>query len=203
MASSYGQDAGKSALLVSYAAVHDSLTPRHRKRIDVDLRAHLRALREYRETRLILAYMPFRDEMPTRDIIERAWADGKRVALPRCVPGPISLEFYVVESLEGLVPGARGVLEPAVEGGEEPLSIEDLLGSVCLVPGLVFDAEGYRIGYGAGYYDNFLMFYPGTKVGLAYTMQVSNNPLPHDAHDVAVDVLVSEGAVWRCRRGIR
>ncbi|SDC37696.1 5-formyltetrahydrofolate cyclo-ligase, partial [Parafannyhessea umbonata] len=72
--------------------------------------------------------------------------------------------------------------------------------SVCLVPGLVFDAEGHRIGYGAGYYDNFLAGYAGTKVGLARGIQISSNPLPHDDHDVAVDVIVSDGAIWRCRR---
>ncbi|MGN0075726.1 MAG: 5-formyltetrahydrofolate cyclo-ligase, partial [Parafannyhessea sp.] len=72
--------------------------------------------------------------------------------------------------------------------------------SICLVPGLVFDAEGYRIGYGAGYYDDFLAGYPGLKVGLARTMQISGNPLPRDAHDVPVDAIVSDGAVWRARR---
>ena len=73
-----------------------------------------------------------------------------------------------------------------------------MLGSICLVPGLVFDGAGYRIGYGGGFYDRFLAFYPGDKIGLAYTMQLSNNPLPVGATDVPVDMIVSDGCLWRC-----
>jgi 5-formyltetrahydrofolate cyclo-ligase len=94
--------------------------------------------------------------------------------------------------------GARGLSRKPVDG--KPLGTVDMLGSICLVPGLVFDGEGYRVGYGAGYYDEFLAYYPGDKVGLVRSVQVSSNPLPHDDHDVAVDVLVTEGSIWRCRR---
>ncbi|WP_417118613.1 5-formyltetrahydrofolate cyclo-ligase [Olsenella phocaeensis] len=198
MASSYGEDASKSALREGYLAIRDRIAPSHRERLDAEIRAHLLALPTYAEAQLLLSYVPFRDEIDTRPIMERAWADGKRVALPRCVPGSVSLQFFEVTSLDGLRPGARGALEPPAEG--EPLTTRQMLGSVCLVPGLVFDADGYRIGYGAGYYDNFLAVYPGTKVGLAHSMQVSGNPLPADEHDIAVDVLVSDGAVWSCRR---
>lgn len=198
MASSYGEDASKSALREGYLAIRDRLAPSHRARLDAEVRAHLLALPAYAEAELLLSYVPFRDEIDTRPIIERAWADGKRVALPRCVPGSVSLRFYEVRSLDGLRPGACGALEPSAGG--EPLTTRQMLGSVCLVPGLVFDAGGYRIGYGAGYYDNFLAVYPGTKVGLARSVQVSGNPLPADGHDVAVDVLVSDAAVWNCRR---
>jgi 5-formyltetrahydrofolate cyclo-ligase len=76
----------------------------------------------------------------------------------------------------------------------------DLANSLCLVPGLCFDAEGYRVAYAAGYIDNFLASYAGLKVSLARTVQISSNPLPHDDHDVPVDVLISDGAIWQCRR---
>lgn len=203
MASSRGEDASKDALRESYIKIGIGLSPSHRERLDADVRMHLRALPEYRRADLVLAYVAFHEEMDTSAIVRSCLADGKRVALPRCVPGPVSLEFYEVDGLDGLAPGARGVLEPRVRRGQSPLTSAQMVGSICLVPGLVYDAEGHRIGYGAGYYDNFLRFYPGTKVGLARTMQVSSNPLPHDGHDVPVDVIVSDGAIWRCRRGIR
>lgn len=199
MASSCGEDASKSALRESYLAVRKGLSPRFRMRLDGSIASNLRALPEYRRDTWLLAYVPFEDEIPTRKIVERAWADGKRVALPRCVPGPTSLQFVEVSTLDGLRAGARGVLEPAADEAAV-LTSEALADSVCLVPGLVFDAEGHRIGYGAGYYDNFLARYAGTKAGLARGMQISSNPLPHDDHDVAVDVIVSDGAIWRCRR---
>jgi 5-formyltetrahydrofolate cyclo-ligase len=202
MASSYGEDASKSALRESYLRASKGLTPRYRKRVDREVRLHLRTLPEYLRADWLLAYVPFEDEFPTRDIVTRALADGKRVALPRCEQGVRGsrLSFYGVDSLEGLVAGTRGVLEPVPAEGELPLGPDELGRSICLVPGLVFDAEGYRIGYGAGYYDDFLAGYPGLKVGLARTMQISGNPLPHDDHDVPVDVIVSDGAVWRARR---
>ena len=55
------------------------------------------------------------------------------------------------------------------------------------------------MGYGGGYYDRFLAFYPGDKIGLARTAMLSSNPLPTDGHDIPVDFIATEGAVWSCR----
>lgn len=197
MASTYGEDASKSALQSAYEAVELQLAPKHAERVDREVRIHFTAMAAYREADLLLAYVTYRNEMDTKPIIERAWKDGKRVAVPVCDRG--TLVFYEIDTLEGMRIGSRGVLEPDPEG---LVRIEDdeLEGSICLVPGLVFDAEGYRVGYGAGYYDNFLATYPGLKVGLVRTLRISSNPLPHDDHDVPMDVLVSDGSVWVCDR---
>ena len=197
MASTYGEDASKSALRSAYQAVEQQLAPKHAERLDKEVRMHFTAMASYRNASLILAYVTYRNELDTAPIIQRAWKDGKRVAVPVCDKG--KLVFYEIDSLEGMRAGSRGVLEP------DPatcIAIDeaDLEGSICLVPGLVFDSEGYRIGYGAGYYDNFLATYPGLKVGLVQTLRISSNPLPHDDHDVPMDILVSDGAVWMCDR---
>ena len=200
MASSYGEDASRDALRNGYLAVMGSLSDSVRRRIDDEIARHLRACSAYRDSDLVLGYVAYRDEIDTSAILKNAWADGKSVALPRCVGGERSLEYYVVDSLDDLRPGARGALEPVVEtASSRPLDDCDFKGSVCVVPGLVFDGSGYRVGYGAGYFDNFLAGYSGTKIGLARTIQISSKPLPHDEHDVPVDVLVSDGAVWMCR----
>ena len=199
MASSYGEDASKQALRNGYLSLSSNMSPALRRRVDAEVRDHLKACPAYREASLVLAYVPFRDEVATRGIIEDAWDAGKTVALPRCVGGPRSLAFYSVGSLDGLRRGSRGVLEPVCGTGVAPVNGDELEESVCLVPGLVFDSKGYRVGYGAGYYDNFLSHYRGTKIGLARTMQLSGNPLPSDPHDVPVDVIVSDGAIWMCR----
>ena len=197
MASTYGQDASKSALQSAFEAVELQLAPQHAERVDREVRMHFTAMGAYRSASLILAYVTYRNEMDTTELIERAWKDGKRVALPVCDRG--KLVFYEVETLEGLHMGSRGVKEPDPADCIE-VDPDDFEGSICLVPGLVFDAEGYRIGYGAGYYDNFLADYPGLKVGLVRTLRISGNPLPHDDHDVPMDVLVSDGSVWVCDR---
>lgn len=200
MASSYGEDASKNALQSLYQSALASLPERHRIRVEGDIASHLRALPAYRKTSLLLAYVAYHEEIDTTAIIQQAWRDGKKVALPVVVGGARSLAYYLVDSLDGLVRGARGALEPAVALDDDPVPDDELAGSLCLVPGLVFDARGYRIDYGAGYFDNFLAAYPGLKVGLARGFQISSNPLPSDEHDIAVDVLVSDGAIWWCER---
>ncbi len=198
MPSSTGYDASKSALRSEYLRLCERIPETFRKVTDKSVMAMLPMLDFYRDAKLVLAYVSFHEEIDTLPIISRALADGKRVALPVEVPGPNSLEFYEIDSLEQVVAGARG-LRHAPTKEAEPLGTKDFLGSVCLVPGLVFDAEGYRVGYGAGYYDNFLQLYPGNKVGLCRSVQVSSNPLPRVEGDVAVDALVTEGSIWRCR----
>ncbi|MGN0075464.1 MAG: 5-formyltetrahydrofolate cyclo-ligase, partial [Parafannyhessea sp.] len=133
MASSCGEDASKSALRESYLRASKGLSPRYRKRVDAEVRLHLRALPEYRRAAWLLAYVPFEDEFPTRQIIQRALADGKRVALPRCEQGEggCVLRFYEVGSLEGLAAGMRGVLEPRPAEGERPLGPDELGRSIC------------------------------------------------------------------------
>lgn len=197
MASAYGEDASKSALRSAYEAVATQLAPAHAERVDREIRSHFTAMAMYRKTPLILAYITYRNEMDTTPLIRKAWKDGKRVAVPVCDRS--RLVFYEIDSLEGLRAGSRGVLEPDPSSCV-PVDESDFADSICLVPGLVFDSEGYRIGYGAGYYDNFLAEYPGTKVGLVRALRISSNPLPHDDHDVPMDVLVSDGAVWMCKR---
>ena len=197
MASTYGEDASKSALRSAYQAVEAKLAPAHAKRVDREARLHFVSMAAYRNAPLILAYVTYRNEMDTTELIKRAWKDGKRVAVPVCDKG--KLVFYEIDSLEGMRAGSRGVLEPDPAACAQ-VPKEDLGDSICLVPGLVFDAQGYRIGYGAGYYDNFLADYPGLKVGLVRALRISSNPLPHDDHDVPMDVLVSDGSVWICGR---
>lgn len=127
-----------------------------------------------------------------------AWAAGKSVAVPRCISADKTLRFYEIGSFDELEPGFKDILEPA-KGAGRLVGPAEMVGSVCLVPALVYDADGHRIGYGGGYYDRFLSFYPGDKLGLARTTQLSSNPLPHEDHDVPVDAIVTESCVWTCR----
>lgn len=199
MASSYGSDASKASLRSEYLDLCRGMPKAFSRRIDGSVQDMLFRLDLYREAALVLSYLPFHEEIDTYPIMRRALADGKRLALPWLDPRTSKLSFYEVSSVDDIKRGARGIAGP-LDAEPDALGVSDLLGSLCLVPGLVFDGEGHRVGYGAGYYDEFLAHYPGDKVGLARSVQVSSNPLPHDDHDVAVDVLVTEGSIWRCRR---
>lgn len=191
MASSDGTDASSNALRSAYDSIHVRLSPSHERRLTEQIGRNLKALAGYRVARLVLGYRAMGEELDVSAYLEEALADGKLVALPH-MEGP-RMVFGIVDDVRGLGSRAAGAASEGLDG-------YDLTHSVCLVPGLVFDAEGYRVGYGAGYLDNFLATYPGLKVGVVRGFNVSSNPLPHDEHDVPVDVLVNESAVWNCRR---
>lgn len=182
MASSYGEDASKQALRTAYLDL-PKLTPSYQARLDGDALMHLRVFSGYRDAHVVLVFPSQREEADTHGPARQAAKDGKVVAKPTfSADGTVT--FYVTDD----------------EGKRVPLDEDLFADSICLIPGLVFDAEGYRVAYAAGYIDNFLATYPGLKVAMARGVQISSNPLPHDDHDVPVDVLVSDGAVWKCRR---
>ena len=197
MASSYGTDADKSSLRSNYLTARRRIDPATKAALDARILERLAGFDLYADAGLVLAYVSYGNEVDTRAVIESALASGKRVAVPRVLPHKHKMDFYEIDGMGDLEEGFKGILEPR-RGVSSPLGTVDLLGSVCLVPGLVFDAEGHRIGYG-GYYDRFLQFYPGDKIALARSAQVSSNPLPTESSDVPVDFIVTDSGVWHCR----
>lgn len=139
-------------------------------------------------------YMPFRQEVDIRALIEEAWDRGKAVYLPKADPEDKKMAVYEVSAFDELEPGAYGIQEPVADdrrrGWREEL---DLI----LLPGVVFDRHGYRIGYGGGYYDRFLpTLLPRTLlIGVAFSWQVVDC-VPYDAHDQPLDGLVTEEEVY-------
>lgn len=198
MASSYGTDADKSSLRSNYLTARRRIDPATKAALDARILERLAGFGIYADAALVLAYVSYGNEVDTRAVIESALASGKRVAVPRVLPHKHKMDFYEIDGMDDLAEGFKGILEPK-RGLCSPLGTVDLLGSVCLVPGLVFDAAGHRIGYGGGYYDRFLQFYPGDKIALARSTQVSSNPLPTESRDVPVDFIVTDHGVWHCR----
>lgn len=135
-------------------------------------------------------------EIPTRPLIKEAWRQGKRVVVPKCVPESRQLLFCPLQSFDELKKGFKGLVEPnPAETGVEPLDVLDLI----LVPGVVFDRMGFRIGYGGGYYDRLLANYTGTSLSLLLSDQLTN-ALPIETHDQPVSVLLTERERIVCPR---
>lgn len=187
----------KKALRQGFKETRRSFRPDEKEKRDEKILQKLTALPEYREAPLILTYVSTAIEVDTHALIGRAVADGKRVAVPWCVPGKVEMKFYYVGALSELAPGTFGVLEPVPGMAEElPLTEGRLLHSFCVLPGLGFDLEGYRLGYGKGYYDRFLSRYPGVTAGVCYTACLKTQ-LPHGRYDRRADILVTEKFVKR------
>ena len=147
----------------------------------------------YRYAAVLLLYAPKHDEVNVLPIAEKALSDGKKVAFPRCLDDTHDMNFHFVESLDQLEKGAFGILEPP-----ESLPIYDrnsTATAACVVPALVYDKKGFRLGYGQGYYDRYLGSFTGSKVGLIYSSFIIDD-VPRGRFDLSVDFMVTE-------RGIR
>ena len=109
------------------------------------------------------------------------------------------MEFYYIRSWQDLERASFGVMEPIVQRCER---VEDESRGFCLVPGFSFDVQGFRLGYGGGYYDRFLSRFGGFTVGVCYSFCVQWN-LPHGYYDRSVDLLVTEKYVRRTSKKAR
>lgn len=163
---------------------------------DAAVARHVRRLWQYTKNQTLLCYVSTAIEVDTRQIIRQALTDGKKVAVPRCVPGTRLMEFYYIESLEELSPGAFGVDEPSPDPDR---LLTDLSEGLCLVPALCYDREGFRLGYGKGYYDRYLAGFGGSLVGLCYSDCIEKH-LPHGRFDRPVETLVTDQYIRRIDR---
>lgn len=171
-----------------------SLTPEEKQDADGRILERVLKLREYESCKTILTYISLPIEVDTLKLIESALADGKRVAAPRCIEGTREMEFYVIRSFDDLSPQTFGVLEPVPQRCEK---LRDVSDSICIVPALAYDLLGYRLGYGAGYYDRFLSAYALPKIGLIYAHNLQRR-LWSGRFDVPVDLIVTEKRLLTC-----
>lgn len=185
----------KQRLREERLAARDALSEQERSVLDDRITQKLLATSEYAEATTVLTYVSVSSEVSTRMFIECALRDGKTVAVPRCLPGHC-LEFVAITSLDQLIAAPFGLLEPPKE--LPALTEEQMDASICIVPALLVDIKGYRLGYGAGFYDRFLSTYPGKKICLAYQQNLSRTMLPHTTFDVAVDEVITESDVLTC-----
>ncbi|MGD9678223.1 MAG: 5-formyltetrahydrofolate cyclo-ligase [Vulcanibacillus sp.] len=138
----------------------------------------------------VLVYIPFRNEVDIRDVIEKAWQLNKQVIVPKTNLIEKKMYPYLINSWEELELGNYQLLEPIVDK-KMPFPISNI--EVVLIPGVVFDRNGYRLGYGGGFYDRFFAdcLTPIYKIGIAYDFQIIDH-LPVLKHDYPVDEIITE-----------
>jgi 5-formyltetrahydrofolate cyclo-ligase len=185
----------KQRLREERLAARETLSEQERCALDGCITQKLLATPEYAEAATVLTYVSVSSEVSTRMFIEGALRDGKTVAVPRCLPGH-RLEFVAISSLDQLAPAPFNLLEPPKD--LSALTEDQMNNSICIVPALLVDTKGYRLGYGAGFYDRFLSTYSGKKICLAYQQNLSKTMLPHTEFDVPVDMVITESDVLAC-----
>lgn len=151
------------------------------------------ATRAFVSARFIMAYIDARNEVQTEGIIRQAWAEGKRVAVPVCMPQTHTLLVSELTSFGELRDGFYGIKEP-MEEYVRPTSSEQL--DLIIVPAVAYDRRGYRIGYGGGYYDRFLSSLDKdiVTIGIAFDIQIVGE-VPVQPFDIPVDMVITESGI--------
>ena len=147
---------------------------------------------EFQKAKWVFFFVSMPEEVDTHTMIDRALAEGKRVAVPCSDLKAKKLFFYEISDRNShLKPGACGILEPDSSRGKE---VAPTQATCVIVPGVVFDKKNHRIGHGAGFYDRFLDRLDPTikKIGLAYSFQVMIKDLPQEVHDVVLDEVITD-----------
>ena len=174
------------------------LTPEQEESGSGRILSYVCSLKEYQEADLIYCYVDYNHEVRTWPIMERAMKDGKQVAVPR-VDGS-AMDFYRITGREDLESGYSGILEP--KQGLPVVSEEDFAGgagrrALFLMPGVAFDREHHRVGYGGGFYDRYLEARPQlVTAALAYECQMFET-VPFESFDIKPRILITEAGISR------
>lgn len=144
---------------------------------------------KYKVSNTIMLYSSIKSEVRINDLIKKGIEDKKIVMLPKTIKDDKELFPCIIEDINELEVGNYGILEPK---GNKVLDKDSI--DIILVPGVAYDYNGFRIGYGAGYYDRFLKDYKGIKAGVCYSFQVIDDVF-HDSYDINMDYLITEKGI--------
>ena len=179
----------KKAMRAAWRAKREAVSPEDKAAWDARICDVITSCASYRYAEVILAYAAFGFEIDVNPVIDRALRDGKRVALPRTY-GRGEMTFRYITDRGALEEGMYGILCPS----DSCPAYEGAPATLCLVPGIVFDKHGLRIGYGGGYYDRFLRASEVTPLGVIYRSFVLPT-LPGGHYDHFVTALATERGI--------
>ena len=178
-------------------AARDALPPSERESRGLEVVRRFLLLPEVSTARVVLAFWSFGSEVPTPPLIAELHGRGSRVALPRIVSGELEARVYRPD--DPMTETSFGALEPAEGRLVDPIELD-----VVVVPGVAFDREGRRVGYGGGFYDRYLprVRAETTRIGIGFGAQLLpvGRTLPSGRFDERVDIVVTESATVRCPR---
>lgn len=149
---------------------------------------------DYLKAKTIFIFYPFRNEVDTKIIIKDALMKGKKVILPKIIGNEIKT-FFFSDSDKDLKEGSFGILEPEIPRCKEA-KLDEI--DLAVVPGVCFDLNFNRIGYGGGFYDKILPKLRKNikKIALAFDLQIISE-VPFCSHDKKVDIIITESGIHR------
>lgn len=186
----------KRRLRIRHLALRDEINGPEALMLSSIIRNELRTGELYQRADCISSYISIRSEVSNHGGILRSIESGKTTCLPKVFGKELKL-FRVRNMAEDLAPGTFGVLEPLPHCEEISLDMP----TFHVIPGVVFDLHGNRIGYGKGYYDRFLKKLPpnAVTVGLAFDCQVLDS-IPTEPTDVPLKYIITPKRGWiKCK----
>ncbi len=163
------------------------------------IKENLYSLPEFKTAKNILFYVSFNNEADTINIIKELLDNKeKKIIVPFVEKNNPMLQLSELKNFNELEPKSRGILEPKEKCIRE-FDAKNL--DLAIVPGIVFDKNGHRIGYGHGYYDRFLktLKESAKKIGIAFELQLVDK-IPKEGHDIPVDIIVTEKRILKIRQ---
>jgi 5-formyltetrahydrofolate cyclo-ligase len=159
--------------------------------------SQLISTREFKHAQTIMIFLSMTSEVETSTLAVKAWQEGKSIVVPRVDWNTKRMDPVEIKSLDTeMQTTGLGVREP-VSGISVPLGCIDMV----VIPGMAFDRKGFRVGRGRGFYDRFLaqQDFKGVRCALCFHEQLVAEPLPCEAHDVPMDLIVTDTEVVRCQ----
>ena len=180
----------KDRLRQQYRDLRGNISKEERARRDSAICQAALDLVSFRYAEIVLLYAPTELEIDVLPIAKAALQKGKRIAFPRCDADSRTMQYHFVNSLSELVVSTYGIREP---GSHLPIYDQSThsASAVCFVPGLVYDQQGYRLGYGKGFYDRYLSAFHGCRIGVIYSDCIIPQ-VPRGRFDIRCDILLTE-----------
>ena len=180
----------KSKMRYDYLIIRDRLEPAIRFAYSSIIFSRIKKLEEYKSAKTIMFYLTYGSEVITDMMVNEVLADDKTVVVPIIKsPGDGVMQAMKISKLEDCYEKVYGIRQPEFNQ-DEVINKNDV--DLVFVPGIVFDNKGYRIGYGKGYYDKWLVDIDVSKtIGLAYEVQLTDK-LPIGQYDLPVGKLLTE-----------
>lgn len=182
----------KSSIRKAMRTAFSKIDEKEHDDISDELQAVLFASDLWQKSKTIGLYLSVGKEWDTRNIVNRAFEEDKRVAVPKSIHDSKELIFYEITDWSQVIEnGYYGLDEPDVEQ-THPLDKDDI--DLLIVPGLVFTKNGYRVGFGGGYYDRFLTDFIHSTASLVHTKQIVES-FPIESFDIPVNYLITEQGI--------
>jgi len=183
----------KAALRKATIHTLNNLDPHKKSEIEAVLLQQLTATSAWQTAETIGVTISQGFEWDTKPIIEAAWKAGKHICAPKCTPKERKLTFYQFTNYNQLEVVYYDLLEPKAN---ETVAVSKNEIDLLIVPGLIFDKKGYRIGFGGGYYDRYLADFSNQTLALACEAIQVVEAVPAEHFDIPVQQLVTEQGVY-------